>query len=272
MPIVYMDLGTFVALIVVPTAVGVAATWYLLRRRPSQTPPRTSDDVRPLLRLMSRSDHALESYVTAIQGNLSVLGEDLPTDPQRWAVSRDAIGGAADQMKRHLQRLRLIRMGLDESGFRMAPVNLARLLESILIQLEPAATERGVELRMEVREAPKAVPADPEMVEEILTTLLDNAIKHNAPGTEVVAEVASRNGCAEVCVSDNGKGIALADPNDVFEEGMRDRRAGASRGTGMGLYVAKLLTDLQGGTLGVTTEAGKGSSFRLTLPLSRTPA
>ena len=272
MPIVYMDVGLLATTLVVAVAIGGAAAWYVIRRR-TRAPDAAaasvdeSGDLRPLLRLMSRADHTLESYVTAIQGNLSVLGDDLPTDAQRWAVSRDAIARAADQMKRHLQRLRLIRIGLDESGWRVSPVNLARLLEGILIGLEPAATERGVELRMEVRGTTKAVPADPEMVEEILTTLLDNAIKHNPSGTEVVAELSSVNGNAMVTVSDNGKGIE--NTAGLFVEGERNRGAGSSRGTGMGLYVAKLLTDLQGGTIEATSELGKGSSFTLALPLTR---
>ena len=272
MPIVYMDVGLLLTAGVIAAGIGAAVTWYLVdRRKPAPGGASQSEDdsgdVRPLLRLMSRADHTLESYVTAIQGNLSVLGDDLPADAQRWAVSRDAIAHAADQMKRHLQRLRLIRIGLDESGWRVSPVNLARLLESILIGLEPAATERGVQLRMEVRGTTKAVPADPEMVEEILTTLLDNAIKHNPAGTEIVAELASVNGDATVTVSDNGKGIE--NTASLFVEGTRDRSAGASRGTGMGLYVAKLLTDLQGGNIEATSEVGKGSSFTLSLPLTR---
>ena len=271
MPVVYMDIGLLFAVLLVASGIGVVLGWFAFRRRvPAPPAAETSDALRPLLRLMSRADHALETYVTAIQGNLSVLGDDLPTDQQRWAVSREAIARAAEQMKRHLQRVRLVRVGLDESGWRVAPVNLARLLESILIGLEPAATERGVELRMEVRGTPQAVPADPEVVEEILTTLLDNAIKHNPAGTEVVAELTSMNGQVVVKVSDNGKGIDLENTASIFEEGARDRAAGSSRGTGMGLYVAKLLTDLQGGSIEVSSEVGKGSSFRLALPLNRT--
>ncbi|MCH8840514.1 MAG: nitroreductase family protein [Planctomycetes bacterium] len=85
---------------------------------------------------------------------------------------------------------------------------------------------------------------DPEMVEEILTTLLDNAIRHNPAGTEVVAELGSRDGSAVVRVSDNGKGMAPEVVSRIFDEGARAGGAGASRGTGMGLYIAKLLTEM----------------------------
>jgi signal transduction histidine kinase len=206
------------------------------------------------LRLMSRADHALDNYITSIQGHLSVLGEELPTDLQRWQVSRDAIGEAAAQMKRHVQRLRLIRMGLDETTLRVAPVNLARLIEHILIELEPAATESDVTLRMEVQGLTEPVPGDPQVFEEIFTTLLDNAIKHNPPGTEVVAELARRDGMALARVSDTGKGMDDGQVARVFDAGARDASAGSARGTGMGLYIAKVLTELHGGSIDVESQ------------------
>ena len=270
MPVIYIDALLLGSLLVGAIALGLGVGWWMSRRRsPEPSPAGASTETRRLLHLMSRADHAMESYVTAILGNLSALGDDLPTDPERWRVSRDAISNAAEQMKRHVQRLRLIRMGLDESSWRVAPVNLVRLIESILIGLEPAATEREITLRMDVQGAAQAIPADPEMVEEILTTLLDNAIRHNPAGTEVVAELERRDGSAVIRVSDNGKGMAPEVVSRIFDEGTRAGGAGASRGTGMGLYIAKLLTELQGGTISADSELDKGSVFSVSLPLER---
>jgi signal transduction histidine kinase len=218
---------------------------------------------------MSRADHASENYITSIQGHLAVLGEELPTDEQRWRISRDAIADATTQMKRHCDRLRLIRLGLDESSLRVAPVNLARLIEHILITLEPIATQRNVTLCMDVQPLSAPICGDPQMFEEIFTTLLDNAIKHNPPGTAVVAELSGRDGMALTRISDTGKGM---DPELIaclFGRGARDGRAGAPPGTGMGLYIAKTLTELHEGTISVDSEPGKGSVFSVALPLAR---
>ena len=163
------------------------------------------------------------------------------------------------QMKRHVERLRLIRIGLDETSLRVAPVNLARLIEHILIALEPAATEREITLRMEVQRLTQAVPGDPQMFEEIFTTLLDNAIKHNPPGTEVVADLTRQDGQALARISDTGKGMERDLVTRIFDEGAGDRGAGASCGTGMGLYIAKMLTELHGGTIKVESHPGQGS-------------
>ena len=270
LPVVHMDVVFLTGILLAALVIGFLLGWLRFRRRAA---PSAGDDghseTRFFLQLMSRADHALENYVTSIQGHLSVLGEDLPTDAQRWKSSRDAIGQAATQMKRHVERLRLIRMGLDESSLRLAPVNLARLIEHILIGLEPAATERDVTLRMEVQRLTEPVPGDPGMFEEIFTTLLDNAIKHNPPGTEVVAELTGQDGMALVRVSDTGKGMSQELVATIFDEGARDRGAGAPPGTGMGLYIAKMRTELHGGSIKAESHHGKGSVVSVALPLSR---
>ena len=165
--------------------------------------------------------------------------------------------------------MRLIRFGLDETSLRVAPVNLTRLIENILITLEPAATERNVSLRMEVQGLTQPVLGDPEMFEEIFATLLDNAIKHNPPGTEVVAELTLQNGMALARISDTGKGVSQDLVSRIFDEGTGDRAAGAPHGTGMGLYIAKMLAELHGGTIKVESEPEKGSVFSVALPLDR---
>ena len=270
LPVVYIDILLFAGILAASVVTGGLIGWLLVRRRASPTTrDQRRSDTRILLQLMSRGDHALDNYITSIQGHLSVLGEELPTDAQRWEVSRDAISQAAGQMKRHVELLRLIRMGLDETSLRVAPVNLARLIENIMIALEPAATERDVTLRMEVQSLTQAVPGDPQMFEEIFTTLLDNAIKHNPPGTEVVSELTRNNDMALARISDTGEGMNEELLARIFEEDSGDRGAGSARGTGMGLYIARMLTELHGGTITVESQREKGSVFSVALPLSR---
>ena len=270
LPVVYMDVLFLTAILMASLGIGALIAWLWFRR---SVAPATGDqrpsEARLLLQLMSRADHTLDNYITSIQGHLSVLGEELPTDAQRWEVARDALGQAAAQMKRHVERLRLIRLGLDETSLRVAPVNLPRLIENILITLEPAATERDVGLRMEVQRLTQPVLGDPQMFEEIFTTLLDNAIKHNPSGTEVVAELTPQDGMALTRISDTGKGMSQELVSRIYDEGTRDRAAGAPRGTGMGLYIAKMLTELHGGTIKVESELGKGSVFSVALPFDR---
>ena len=118
----------------------------------------------------------------------------------------------------------------------------------------------------EVDRLAQPVPGDPQMLHEIFSTLLDNAIRHNPPETQVVAELSRQNGMALARISDTGKGMSLDLVSRIFEEGARDRAAGAQRGTGMGLYIAHMLTELHGGTISVESKLEHGSVFSVALP------
>ena len=77
------------------------------------------------------------------------------------------------------------------------------------------------------------------------------------------------NGMALARISDTGKGMSQDRVTRIFDEGARDGGAGAPRGTGMGLYIAKVLTELHGGTIKVESEPGEGSVFSVALPFER---
>ena len=122
LPVVYMDVLFLTAVLAASLVIGILIGWLLARRRVAPfTGDQRPSEARLFLQLMSRADHALDNYITSIQGHISVFGEELPTDARRWQVSRDAISQAATQMKRHVERLRLIRMGLDETSLRVPP-------------------------------------------------------------------------------------------------------------------------------------------------------
>ncbi len=69
-------------------------------------------------------------------------------------------------------------------------------------------------------------------------------------------------------ISDTGKGMSLELASRIFEEGARDRAAGSQRGTGMGLYIARMLTELHGGTIEVESKLEHGSVFSVALPFA----
>ena len=144
---------------------------------------------------------------------------------------------------------------------------MAKLIDDIQVALAPSAADRGIRLgRVEIHGTNRPVTADSDMLKEIFTTLLDNAIKHNPPGTEVVAELTQRNGKALVRISDNGKGIKAELLPVIFDEGEKDDSAGSAPGSGMGLFIARNLTEINGGTISVESQVGSGSTFSVELP------
>ena len=115
------------------------------------------------------------------------------------------------------------------------------------------------------------VYADPDRLEEVLTNLVDNAIKYS-PKSGRIAVTGRVNGeNVEVTVSDEGIGIPRRELGRVFERFRRGENSQVQkvRGMGVGLYICKSIIESHGGKIEVSSEAGKGSEFTFTLPLNR---
>jgi signal transduction histidine kinase len=99
--------------------------------------------------------------------------------------------------------------------------------------------------------------------------LLDNAVRHTPPGGSIDVELASVGGDAVLRVVDTGDGIPTRDLERVFERFYRvdSARARATGGTGLGLAIVKHVVESHGGSVGVESELGLGSSFTVRLPL-----
>jgi len=150
---------------------------------------------------------------------------------------------------------------------RKEDVRLADVLAQVAVAHAARAHAVGVELR--VRSAEVDVVADPKRVRQIVDNLVGNALRHTGRGG-VVTVVARREGDqAVVEVADTGTGIAEEDLPRVFErfwraEKSRNRDAG---GSGLGLAIVRDLAEAHGGTVGVVSALGQGSTFTLRLPV-----
>jgi two-component system sensor histidine kinase SenX3 len=113
------------------------------------------------------------------------------------------------------------------------------------------------------------VKGDPDHIARILDNLVNNALTYSAKAPEVRIEV-RRARKAVIRVVDNGLGIAADDHERIFERFYRvESSASLHSGTGLGLYISRELAEAQGGSLDLeSSAAGKGSTFRLTLPLA----
>jgi len=146
------------------------------------------------------------------------------------------------------------------------------LLEDLMINLAPAAEAKGIVLGGVVRGEDKEVPrisGDEAALREVFANLLENAVKHNGKGVEITGEVRHATNQIIVTISDTGKGIPQELVSTMFGRGNRRYAPGQNRGTGMGLYLCQLLTELHGGTISVSSEEGSGTTFETTLPLRR---
>jgi signal transduction histidine kinase len=130
-------------------------------------------------------------------------------------------------------------------------------------------------LRLDVAPGVPLVTADPLRVEQVLTNLVDNAIKYSPEGGPVTVRVAPGDddpgataGTVVVAVRDHGVGLTPEQTERAFDRFYRatDSLNGAPRGIGLGLFLSKHLVEAQGGHIWAESEPGRGSTFRFTLP------
>jgi signal transduction histidine kinase/CheY-like chemotaxis protein/purine-cytosine permease-like protein len=226
------------------------------------------------------ANHAKSRYVTGISHELrtplnSILGyaQLLSRDAAIPAHRRDAIG-VMRRSGEHLLSLidGLLDIARIEAGklrLDSAELRLPEFLDDVVRMFRPQAEAKGLAFHFEAHGAlPAVVHADAKRLRQILINLLGNAVKFTDAGT-ITLRVAYRLELAHIDVIDTGLGIAPEDIERIF---LPFERSGATRfrdepGTGLGLTIARLLTDLMGGDLAVTSVPGAGSTFRTRLYL-----
>ncbi len=148
--------------------------------------------------------------------------------------------------------------------------DLYQAVEDVVQMLAPRAHKKGLELACRIDERlPGAVRGDPYRLRQIITNLVGNAVKFTEKGEVVVNVKRSDEHVLKVSVRDTGIGISEAVRNKLFRpfeqaDGSTTRRYG---GTGLGLAICRSLVELMGGTIGVDSTPGHGSTFWFTLPL-----
>lgn len=159
----------------------------------------------------------------------------------------------ASQLETHRMRITLERLDFGE------------LVREIVDRLPEAAGRT----RIRAPSGALFVRGDAQRLEQILTNLLSNAFKYGAPDTEVDLEIEERDGEAEVSVMNRGQGIPADELPFLFERYARSRaaRKSSTKGTGLGLYIAKGLVEAQGGRIWADSTPGEATTFHFTIAL-----
>lgn len=165
----------------------------------------------------------------------------------------------------------LIDAGQLQSGrFRLCPgpLDIAQLVADALDATRAMAEQKGVQLTADVPACPEAW-GDPLRLTQVLQNLLVNAVQHTPAGGTITVTVALEPDHWVLAVADTGSGIAAAARPGLFQRfgGLKPGEAREGGGLGLGLYICKSITEAHGGTIGVTSEVERGSTFRLRLPL-----
>ena len=151
-------------------------------------------------------------------------------------------------------------------SFRFRDVDIGELVRDAVATAQLGQDE--VRLLADVQDALPEIRGDPERLRQVLTNLIDNAVKYSPAGGDVEVHAYPENGRLRIDVHDHGPGIAKADQKLIFEKFGRVTGAGATRpGTGLGLFIARSIAEAHGGELEVQSAPDQGATFTLELPL-----
>lgn len=221
--------------------------------------------------LISSVSHELRAPLASIRAyNELVLGGDVGpiNDDQRMYLQRvDKSCARLERLIADLMNLSKLRAG--EVTISKAPTDLGAVVQGVIDTMTPRAREAGVQLETyEVQKLPVTV-TDQGRLEQVLTNLVENAVKFNDPGGWVRLSLTEANGEALFSVVDNGPGIPKAAQEAVFEEFQHgtDVRSRAKEGAGLGLSIARRVIEVLGGRLWLESEPGQGASFFVAVPL-----
>ncbi|HEX8317292.1 ATP-binding protein [Longimicrobium sp.] len=219
-------------------------------------------------RFIRHVSHEFRTPLSSIIGFASLLqGEGEEMDPAVRAEYLEVVLRNA----RHLLHVvdDLLNISKVEAGaleVTLSPVRAAEVAEAVITALEPQAFARGIVFRMDDRAA-RAALADAGRLRQVLFNLLENAVKYSPEGGEVAVRVTDGAGEVRVEVSDRGPGISTANQLRLFKEFSRVNPPGLRvRGAGLGLALSRMLTEAMGGSVGVSSIPGHGSTFWISLP------
>jgi len=226
---------------------------------------RLQDHDRQRRDMMADIAHELRTPLTIMQGKLEGLLDGVyPRDDSHLTEVLEE----THILSRLIEDLRTV--ALTESGalnLQKESTDVVGLGRDVVRAFAGEAAERQVALTVDAPADVAPIPIDPLRIREVLANLVSNAVRHTPAGGSVDVRVtATPNGDVSVAVHDNGVGMTREDLARAFD---RFHKGPESRGSGLGLTIAKSLVEAHGGTIRASSERGAGTTLTFTLPGGR---
>jgi PAS domain S-box-containing protein len=213
--------------------------------------------------------HELRTPMTAVLGAAkTLLRDDIALSPERRQQLLEMIGAQGTRLTQITEEV-LLANRLDRGDVRIdsEPVDLAQLVAEA-VETMRQQLPASVSLTASIDSNGAAALGDANRIEQVLVNLIDNALKYSPDGGSVEVRTAPSDSGVRVEVSDQGMGIAPGEHDAVFEKFYRadPQHRAVPSGTGLGLYICRELVRRMGGTIGVRSQVGEGSTFYFELP------
>ena len=236
---------------------------------------------------LARMSHELRTPLNAIIGFAEVLLDDklAPSDDDRREFLGHILASGRHLLGLINEVLDLSKIEAGRMDLQRARVEVGALIEDVGASVKALAGKKEIQLSHAVAPGLPAVWADEAKIRQVLLNLVGNALKFTPPGGKVSIEARlapagggnaaprGRGARIEIRVADTGIGIPPEEQDRIFQEFQQVAEVeGVAQGTGLGLALAKRLVELHGGTIGVQSTPGRGSTFTFTLPVREEPS
>jgi two-component system OmpR family sensor kinase len=220
--------------------------------------------------LIAGVSHDLRTPLASLRGYLETLimkDQTLSAEDRRTYLN--VASRQCDRLSRQVEELfELAKLEELEPRLNIEPFQLSELVQDVLLKFQLLAEQERVTLHGDFMPQAPLVCGDISLIERMLDNLLENAMRHTAPGGRVDVSVTAANSSLKIEVKDTGSGIPAEDVPHIFERFYRvDKSRGAgSGGAGLGLAIASRIVELHAGQIWVQSEVGSGTSFFVELP------
>jgi signal transduction histidine kinase len=226
------------------------------------------------MNFVANVSHELRTPLTGIVSAAQNIADGLIDDKEKQTRYGQAIVGQAQQLSDLVEQILLFSATRkDRHRYHFQTIDIAELVDSTLQANAALIQSAGITVEREVQSDLPAIFADPKALSQCLQNLIGNAIKYGGDSRWLGIQASSVNGSngkaeIRVSISDRGIGISKADQSHIFEPFYRSSEVTAAQihGNGLGLPLAKTITEDMGGRLTVQSNPGKGSTFTLHLP------
>ncbi|WP_079509601.1 ATP-binding protein [Mesobacillus jeotgali] len=213
--------------------------------------------------------HELRTPISMMQGYSEAIVDDIAqTDEEKKEMARVIYDESLRMGRLVNELLDLARMEAGHILLNVESVELEQYVNRVIRKFHGLAKEKGIDLSMQLDTEERDFRFDPDRIEQVLTNLIDNAIRHVPDSAQVEIKVRTDERGLYIEVSDQGPGIPEEDLPFLFErfyKGDKSRTRGVS-GTGLGLAIAKNIIDAHRGIISVKSKLGQGTTFSFFIP------
>jgi heavy metal sensor kinase len=220
-----------------------------------------------IIRFTADASHELRSPLAAMRAAVEIALQK-PRGPEDYRDILATLGEQCERLTALVNGLLLLaRADAGDIGIRREAVDLAVLACDVAEMFDPLAEERGIRLVAEVS-GPVTVAGDPSRLRQLVTNLVENAVRFTEPGGSVTLRVVGVADRAMLRVKDTGIGIPAEHLPHIFERFYQADVARSSGGCGLGLSICRWIVKAHGGAIEADSGQGKGAAFTVILPLA----